>query len=147
MKFLAFNALVGIALIYLFAGDRFELTTAIDRAKDTVSKVVPTVTRTAAPTDAAPTPSTPIANSATARPSIPAEVAEAVPVSTTTSAVSTPTKLSPAVARRRDEVLGNATPTFKQNPPDVASSTPDRRQRLLDIAERMELFHLNSVGR
>lgn len=146
MKFLAFNLVVAAALVYLVAGDKGGANAvsthavkavtevnqfardAVTAGKDLISPPVVVAAKRSqnlAPAPA-PIPRTPVSHAELAPP-------PAAP------------SLPPAVKKRRDEVLGN-TPLPTPEPVSTAVINDDRRQQLLNLAEQMELFHIEAVS-
>ena len=149
MKFIVFNIVVAVALIYLVANKDIgfdvsvpklaKVTAAADQILDRTPAEA-TQTRAAA---AAPKPANPFSlvslSEVVAAP--PAPFVDAPVIDDADLAISnagtlaavTPTPRDPAVARRRAEVLGAGPGT----PPDLRP-VADRRRQLLDLAEEME---------
>lgn len=154
MKFIVFNVVVAVALIYLVANKgsgldvslpKFDdVTAAAEKTLDrVVSPVEPTPIIVDAPTIAAADLTTrlvvPKPRVTVTPPPLPPVPVVEVPVRqahvvTVPPPSSTPLDLT--VAQRRAEVLGEASVTS----PELPQKTPDRRRQLLDLAEEMEFL-------
>lgn len=141
MRFLAFNLVVAAALVYLVAGGTNGADSVSDRAAQAVTKVNEFARSAVTAGRELVTPPSPIVTAEPPKPVL-APKAEAPP--TIATAIPTPPpapSLPPDVAKRRDEVLANSPP------PDRPTERPDdRRERLLKLAEQMELFHIEAVS-
>ncbi len=161
MKFLMFNLVVAGALVYLFTADRADVHAAADRVYETADEIK-TVARNAVgkgrrllQSDGAP-PSRPIAPAPRARPQLdPKPVLKAAPAPPPVKQVARqePTqKLSPEVIRRRDEVLGNLSPSQIQSAiPEIKKgesfmSSAQRQKELFALAEEMELLYARKIS-
>lgn len=141
MKFIVFNIVVAVALIYLVSNRDSGLDISLPKLNSVTAAAEQTLDRTPSPfekfrnTVEAPT----ISNADLAEgkiPEVPTPVAERpvtkVPVPEATK--SAELVVEPAVAQRRAEVLGETAVT----PSAPVQLITDRRRQLLDLAEEME---------
>jgi hypothetical protein len=161
MKFLMFNLVVAGALVYLFTADRADVHAAADRVYETADEIK-SVARNAVGKgrrllqgdEAAP--ARPIPSAPQARPQIQQiPVPKAAPVPPPVKQVarrgSIP-NLSPEVIRRRDEVLGNVSPSREQAAiPEIKKgenfmSAAQRQKELFSLAEEMELLYARKIS-
>ncbi len=163
MKFLLFNVVVALGLIYLFSGDHRDIQSFTRQVSEDATKVTEKLTEkvkafaevqpSLAEKEAKPNP-TPVVKKEVAEkspppPPLPPEItvpkreAKRVTYRDTKPPVS---DLTPEVAARRSTVMEE--PVSAATTDAVKPATPaDRRQALLNLAERMELFHIESLGR
>jgi hypothetical protein len=171
MRFLLFNVVVAVALVFLFAGDKADIHAAADRAHDAASglkaKAFEVIGAQKAP-KAAPTPAPvkPIERKiVTASPEqapekAPARAAEPQPGTAAAEAVKEVqvatrklvAPLPPAVEKRRAEVLAEGIVGGKvsaRTGPDAAKfmTASDRKRDLMLLSEEMELFSARSISR
>lgn len=148
MKFLIFNLAVAAALFYLISADRAEFQVAAGRVHDAAGEIksmaVRAVDKGRDMLDRPSPPATPRA--AVETPVVKTPVVE-TPVKAPAMAPPAPT---PAVARRRDEILnGIETGGQQLSLKDGARlMTPQQRRReLFSLAEEMELLYARTVSR
>jgi hypothetical protein len=164
MKFIVFNVVVAVALVYLVANRDNDFDVSLPNLDDvsaaaekTLDRVVPSApektpivdapiivtadlaTRFSVPEPEVPevevTPPLPVVEA----PPLPAIPEIKVPVRQAHNVIVPPptgSTVDPAVAQRRAEVLGEGTVTA----PDSVQPTADRRRQLLDLAEEMEFL-------
>ncbi len=165
MKFLLFNIVVAVALVFLFNSDRSDLHALADKAHDVASAAKETIRDSAKPVAekvvvAAPDRPSNIAMASASRVSVRQAVEGASPgnvPSTVTRHVATgpldEAKTLPAdVSKRRAEVLGDI--AIPQGPGKMIDvdvrkfmSGRDRRRDLMQLSEEMELFSAEAIGR
>jgi hypothetical protein len=175
MKFLLFNLVVAGALVYLFTADRADVHMAADRVYETADEIK-SVARNAvdqgrkllqgdqAAAIPKPTPRALPRVQPQAKPRVEPQVQpriqpqirqkpipEAAPVPAPVKQVARAgalAKVSPEVARRRDEVLGTAypesIPEIKQGEKFMSAS--QRQKELFSLAEEMELLYARKIS-
>lgn len=149
MKFLMFNVVVAVALVYLFTADRAEMRSAADRAFDTAGEIKQMAQKAVGEGRA-------ILDRETVPPVVPrADPAPEVksmqpvepppppppPVRTATRPVAEK-PLAPEIAARRAEILG---PVLKEG--ERFMSADQRRKELFSLAEEMELLYARKTSR
>lgn len=171
MKFLMFNFVVAAALVFLFAGERGELTAIAEKAEKTISvvkeKAAQTIGRSTGLSETAAVSQaqrdTPVEKpSEKLSPAPKVQVSPPRPLATplTTSNPHEPrpkidappagrpqSPLTPAVAKRRSEVLETGPSPAKKGVADQFMSADIRKRELILLAEKMELFSAQAISR
>ena len=154
MKFLFFNAVVAVALVYLFTGG--------DWSVQTLKEIVSSEPKQSGPVQAPvketqktspssiPAPARPPVVASVIAPDVSQIVASVAPpvVSQASASASLPAiPLSRAIIKRRAEVLLSPSLSGERPPAPLATLSPaaDRRRALLQIAEEMELFSVEAA--
>lgn len=151
MRFLLFNIVVAFGLIYLFSGDHKDIQSFADTvAKDAAQvtkKLTHKVKEIRQPLEttkivevkpkAKPSPKPVVKTPPPLAPEIAVAKREAKKVNYAATRLTTAEPL-PEVAERRAEIMEEIA---------KPKTTSDRRQALLNLAENMELFHIESLGR
>jgi outer membrane biosynthesis protein TonB len=169
MRFLLFNVVVAVALVFLFAGDKADIHAAADRAHDAATdmkakafevigaqnapKATPQPSKPVEQKTAAATPpeKTPTTAERTPKPQPGTAAAEAVKeVQVATRKLVPP--LPPEVEKRRAEVLAEGIVGGKvSGKTDSGTSkfmtASDRKRDLMLLSEEMELFSARSISR
>ncbi|MCG8490226.1 MAG: hypothetical protein MI743_01315 [Sneathiellales bacterium] len=160
MKFLLFNIIVGAALVYLFSAENGELNTLSEKAGNMGQQVRQKVSDlTSDPAEEnrplkddkltkEPVPESQQKMTNKSEENAPVEVAhkpvqKPQPVSTGKTGERT---LPPEVMKRRDEILNGKNEPVEQFSDNQLSEKSDRRDRLLRLAEDMELYSLEAIA-
>lgn len=174
MKFLLFNLVVAGALVYLFTADRADVHMAADRVYETADEIKSVArnavdqgrkllqgdqaaaTRSNTPPPIRPRFEPEVQPQPQVQPQIQPQIRqkpipEAAPVPAPVKQVARAgalAKVSPEVARRRDEVLGTANPEsipeIKQGEKFMSAS--QRQKELFSLAEEMELLYARKIS-
>ncbi len=151
MKFLMFNVVVAVALIYLFTADRAEMRSVADRAFDTAGEIKQMARKavgkgramldreTALPVVPRPDPAPEVKFTQPVEPP-PPPAPPAWPAPPAQIVAEQP--LAPEVAIRRAEILD---PVLKQGARFM--SADQRRRELFSLAEEMELLYARKTSR
>jgi len=152
MKFLAFNLVVGAALIYLFNGTDGGLQrggeTALaafdtNRPKTETPVVTPIVAKAGASVVKLQSEhQVPIQEKSEVPPSLP----DPIEVPVLKSRKAEPVRLAPEVLTRRDEILNTGTLESPESNVTALMTRQDRSQALMQLAEEMEYFSAKAIG-
>lgn len=166
MKFLIFNIVVAAALVFLFAGDKGDLTAIAGKTEKLVSDIKSKAVEAVAPPRSEELPATPastplpkpaVAPAAADTPTpklpeakaapLPAKAA-AKPLPTTNIADRTPKPpLSPDVAKRRAVVLDDSATVVSEGTAEKFMPADIRKRELMLLSEEMELFSAKAISR
>ena len=172
MKFLIFNIVVAAALVFLFAGDKGDLTAVAHKAERVVSGLRAKTVGTAAPRPTRPgvaesaeakvpapqtKPASEKAGTAKPEPKVPPPAPDTKQVAEETEpralpkvevATHTPAPpLSPEVEKRRAEILDDGGATVAEGTAGKFMPADIRRRELMLLSEEMELFSAEAVSR
>ena len=163
MKFLIFNIVVAGALIFLFAGNKGDLTAVAQKAEQVVSKIKTEAVEAVGPKPETPPPAKPVtpsvnvtkpaaapvdASPSVAKPKAPASEPAAQPLPSVTIADRTPkAPLPPAVAKRRAEVLDEGATVVSEGSAEKFMPAEIRKRELMLLSEKMEMFSAEAISR